>query len=315
MKRKVIQIAGSTQLISLPRKWAQAHNVKKGEELDVQEDGDKVIVSTTNSPPFEKAELDVTELDGMISRFIHALYKKGIDELKITFRKPELMIKVQDAISKEAVGFEILEQSTDSCTIRYVSGTLEEFDSVLRRTFLLLLTMSEQIYGALKVGNYEHLKNTAFLEEANNRFTTVCRRFLNKVGSTNYGKLGPLYYIIEELEKIADQYKYICQHFSNLKGKKIKVADDVLDLFFQTNKMVRLFYEAFYKFEVAKLVAIKELRDKVINNAHDLFQKRLSYADYWMLHHSISLTNMVFCLVGPFITMVGVVVPSASNKK
>ena len=33
MKRKVIQIAESTQLISLPRRWAMKCNVKKGDEL------------------------------------------------------------------------------------------------------------------------------------------------------------------------------------------------------------------------------------------------------------------------------------------
>ena len=34
MKRKVIQIANSTQLISLPRKWSQKYGVKKGDEIN-----------------------------------------------------------------------------------------------------------------------------------------------------------------------------------------------------------------------------------------------------------------------------------------
>ena len=46
IKRRVIQIANSTQLISLPRKWTIQHNIKKGDELDVQEDGSKIILST-----------------------------------------------------------------------------------------------------------------------------------------------------------------------------------------------------------------------------------------------------------------------------
>ena len=33
MKRRVIQIGNSTQLISLPRKWAQQFGVKKGDEI------------------------------------------------------------------------------------------------------------------------------------------------------------------------------------------------------------------------------------------------------------------------------------------
>lgn len=313
MKRKVIQIAGSTQLVSLPRQWAKAHNIQRGQEIDVQEDGDRIIVSMNSVPAVEKAEIDVSELNGMVTRFIHALYKRGVDELKVAFGKPELMVKVQEAISKEAVGFEVLEQGSDNCVIRYVSGSLEEFDSVLRRIFLLLLTMSEQTYDSIKAPNYPQLKNTAFLEEANNRFTTVCRRHLNKFGTNARSKLGPLYYIIEELEKIADQYKYICQHFSNLQDKKIKVNGDVLDLFAVSNKMLRVFYELFYKFDIEKIVQLKELRDKVVEDAHKLFEKRLTFADYWMLHHSIVLANMIFCLVGPYITLTGV--PNELSKK
>ncbi|MBI2176127.1 AbrB/MazE/SpoVT family DNA-binding domain-containing protein [Candidatus Woesearchaeota archaeon] len=313
MKRKVIQIAGSTQLVSLPRQWAKAHNISRGQEIDVQEDGNKVVISANTAPAFEKAEIDVSELNGMIARFIHALYKRGVDELKVYFGKPELMVKVQEAISKEAVGFEVLEQGPDNCTIRYVSGSLEEFDSVLRRTFLLLLTMSEQTYDTLKAANYQQMKNTAFLEEANNRFTTVCRRHLNKLGTSTYGKIGPLYYIIEELEKVADQYKYICQHFSNLQDRKIKINDDVLGTFAVSNKMLRVFYELFYKFDTEKIVQLKALRDKVVENAHKLFEKRLSHADYWLLHHSLVLANMMFCLVGPYITAVGLA--NSSNEK
>ena len=47
MKRKVIQIADSTQLISLPRKWALKYGIKKGDELDVEEQGSNVLVSTS----------------------------------------------------------------------------------------------------------------------------------------------------------------------------------------------------------------------------------------------------------------------------
>ena len=41
MRRKVIQIAGSTQLISLPRKWAIRQGIEKGEELNIDEQGNK----------------------------------------------------------------------------------------------------------------------------------------------------------------------------------------------------------------------------------------------------------------------------------
>ena len=73
MKRKVIQIAGSTQLVSLPRKWAKEHNVRKGDEVDVQENGNTVIVTVGNLNMVEKAEIDITNLKTMIPRYIHAM--------------------------------------------------------------------------------------------------------------------------------------------------------------------------------------------------------------------------------------------------
>ncbi|MBI2144084.1 phosphate uptake regulator PhoU [Candidatus Woesearchaeota archaeon] len=304
MKRKVIQIAGSTQLISLPRKWAQAHNVQKGAELDVQEDGDKVVIHVNNAPTVEKAEINISDLADMTPRAIRSLYKRGVDELKVTFNEPAMAAVVQEAISKEAVGFEVLEQGQNYCIVKYVSGVIEEFDSLLRRIFLLLVNMAEDAVSAFKEGNYAHLKNVAFLEEANNRFTVICRRALNKKNSAfNFNKLGPIYYIVEELEHIADQFKYICHHFANLNSANVKLNKEVVDLFASSSRMVRSYYEIFYKFDARKVVALKNDRNKIIDRAHDLFKKKLTYADYWLIHHSIDVTNRVFCLVGPYLVL------------
>ena len=304
MKRKVIQIAGSTQLVSLPRQWAKAHNILRGQEIDVQEDGNKVIISSDSAPVVEKAELDISELGDMTPRAIRSLYKRGVDEIKVTFRDREMAAVVQDSITKEAVGFEILEQGQNYCIVKYVSGVVEDFDSLLRRIFLLLVNMAEDTVSAFKKGDYLHLKNVALLEEANNRFTIICRRALNKKNDAfNFKKLGPVYYIVEELEHIADQYKYICHHFSNLRSTSIKLNKEVVDLFESSSKLIRTYYEIFYKFDMAKLVSLKKERNKIIDLSHDMFKKKLSYADYWLVHHSIDITNRVFCLVGPYLVL------------
>ncbi|MBI2549930.1 phosphate uptake regulator PhoU [Candidatus Woesearchaeota archaeon] len=305
MKRKVIQIAGSTQLVSLPRQWAIRNNVKRGQEIDVQEDGSKVVITADNVPVLERAELDISDLGEMIPRCIRSLYKRGVDELRITFNKPEMATIIQSSITKEAIGFEILEQGQNFCLVKYVSGgVIEDFDSLLRRIFLLLVNMADDSVSVFKKGNYDHLKNVALLEEANNRFTIICRRALNKKNSAfNFKKLGPLYYIVEELEHIADQYKYICHHFANLSSTQTKLNKDVIDLFESSSKLLRLYYELFYKFDTAKIVALKNERNRVIDEAHDLFKRKLTYADYWMIHHSIDITNRVFCMLGPYMVL------------
>lgn len=305
MKRKVIQIAGSTQLVSLPRKWAKLHNIQKGDEIDVQENGTSVVISTDTAAAVEKAEIDITNLKSMIPRYIHAMYKRGVDELKITFSDQTTLKIVQDSIGKEAVGYEILEHGKNHCTIRYVAGNIEEFDSILRRTLLMLINMADESLENIKSKDFVHLINVAFLEEANNRFTTICRRYLNKSGSAkNYAKAGPIYFIVECLERIADQYKYTCKYLSKEANSSIVINKSVLDLYTKSNKLLHEFYEVFYKFNMDMVAKIKDLRDEIIEESYILMKKKLSAVDLMLLHHSIVITNLVFGLIDPYLVLV-----------
>jgi phosphate uptake regulator len=303
VKRRVIQIANSTQLISLPRKWAKQYNIKKGDELELEENGSKITISTESGFQIEKVELDITNLDPMILRCVVALYKKGVDEIRLTFNKPDLIYSIQKAIGKEAVGYEITEQGKDYCVIKHVSGELEDFDSILRRTFLLLISMANESLDSIKNDELGNLKNIAFLEEANNRFTTTCRRLLNKKGYKDARKIGPLYYIIEEIENIADQYKYLCNYLYDLRSKKPKISKESLKLYEETNKMLKTFYELFYKFDEEKLVAIGLQRKMLVERYLQTIQKKAGTADNLILHQLFTIMQKTFCLIGPYLVI------------
>ena len=298
MKRKVIQIAGSTQLVSLPRQWAKAHNIMRGQEIEVQEDGNKVIISADNVPVVNKVEFNLIGCQSMVTRIVGALYRKGVDELKLVFDDPQLLKEVNEALTKDTVGFEMLEQGNDYCIVKYVAGNIEEFDPIMRRTFLLLNNMADETAEAFKTAQYARLANLALLEESNNRFTTICKRYLNKNRNSTQLPVGPLYHVVEELEKIADQYKYICQHFSNLGKTVMKIDKNVLNTFLLANGMMRTYYELFYKFDKEKILALKTARNKVIEEVHTLFSRKMGHQDYWLTHHSVVLANIVFELVG-----------------
>lgn len=303
MKRKVIQIADSTQLISLPRKWALQHGVKKGDEVDIQEEGNKIVISTNTISQKETKEIDVSNLEPMILRCIVALYKKGIDEIKVIFDKPELITPVQKVIGKEAVGFEITDQGKNYCIIKHVSGELEDFDPVLRRTLLLLLSMADKSYDAIKNNRFEELKNIAFLEEANNRFTTSCRRFLNKKGYKNPRIIGPLYYIVEELENLADEYKYLCIHLYELKGKKIKMNKDVVEIYRKINELLKIYYDVFYKFDDKKVAFIGKERKELVEEIFKLMERNKEPNNLILLHYLMTIMQKIFCLVGPYLVV------------
>ena len=305
MKRKVIQIANSTQLVSLPRKWCKKLNIKKGDELDVQEKGSQIVVSAEGNKEHERIHLNIKHLEPMTGRFIHAMYKRGVDEIKVNFDKQKELEIVQKALGKETVGYEIVEQGKDFCIIKNVSGDLEDFDPILRRTFLLLITMAEAGLAALKSKNVDNFRSLLPLEESNNRFTTTCRRFINKQNTD--ALVGPLYYIIEDLENIADQYKYLYQYLATLDLKKAKISPAAIELFNTANEMLKMYYSTFYKIDKDNIAELGRTRKQVVKQWYEALSshKNFSSVDIAVMSHMVVLVQKIFNLTGPLIAMKG----------
>ncbi len=303
MKRKVIQIADSTQLVSLPRKWCVQQGIKKGDELNVEAVGPTIIVSSGSVPSVERVEIKLKDYGVLASRCIHSLYKKGVDEILVHFDSPNDISIIQNSLQNETVGYEIVENTDKHCLIKNVSGQIEGFDSLLRRTFLLTLTLAEDGYNAIQSKNVEKLRNVISLEASNNRLTTMCRRSLNKFGSDIYTKIGPIYFIVEALEKIADRYKYLYAYLVKSNLQKTKVNPKVLEMLEDTNEMFKMFYEVFYKLDQEKIAKMGVMRKKMIQQWYDTVSKAKNPADVQVLHNSLIIMQKVFDLIGPFLVL------------
>ena len=69
MKRKVSQVGPATLMVSLPSKWARRYSVKPGDEVDLVEDGPKLIIG---AGPVTEAEisLDLSNAGNMMRRIV-----------------------------------------------------------------------------------------------------------------------------------------------------------------------------------------------------------------------------------------------------
>jgi len=293
MRRKVIQIADSTQLVSLPRKWALRQNIKKGEELEVQEEGTRLLISTVGSSKlFRQTEINLTDMGDIIPRVLHALYKVGYDEVLLRYDNPETVSQIQRMLHEEMIGFEIIEQKPTYCVIKTIAGGYDsEYDTILRRTYLLLKTMIEGLVEVIDSGNTTSVQSLRYMEVGNNKYTGFCRRVINRNGLKK-DKLQSVHYVlVEELEKIADQGKYICDYLlaskENVKvDKEIKqLYKDVLDLFAGT-------YELHYSFDMNKLVSLFDQRKTIINKSLKLLRaKNVKKPQH--LHYILNIAQLI----------------------
>jgi len=210
IRRKVIQIANSTQLVSLPRKWSLKYNIQKGDELEVEEQGSNILITTDKEKPSSKTEINFKGRDSdLIHRALSSQYRAGYDEIKIFFEKPLELEMIQNTKNEELIGFEIVEEGRNYLTLKRVSNIeYSEFDPMLRRSFVFLLSVADECLEALKSNDVDGLKNLVFRDKTINKLTNYCRRSLNKK-EIRFKHIGPAYVIIEMLEKIGDGYRDI----------------------------------------------------------------------------------------------------------
>ena len=295
MKRRVIQLAGRTLVVSIPLDWAKEFGIKKGDELEVSKDGRKLIILTGNYFESLKGTLKISDFGEFVQKRISTAYKRGIEELEVRYSNPAVLKDINDSL-KYLMGYEIVQQGKGYCVIKNIANTSEgELDVILRRIFLLLLDMSEEGLNAIKEKRFNQLKDIALSEFTNDKLTNVCKRLINKSSDSKMSSL--LYCVVWELEKIADDYEKIFV----LLSEKEKISKELKELLEEANVLLRQFYEMYYSFSDEKGFAFTKqkniLHDKGMNILKNTSEPEL-------LHNILNLIKRIDALTGPFYGMV-----------
>ncbi|MBW2972048.1 hypothetical protein KY359_03350 [Candidatus Woesearchaeota archaeon] len=263
IKRKVIQIAGSTSLVSLPKEWVKKHNIKKGMELDLQEQGSKMIVSTDSSPELETKVIDVTGMDrSSIIFYIRSSYRKGYDSIEIRYNEPisthlrtGKTKKISSIIHEEIarlVGVEVIQQKENSCLVKSISeSSAKDFSNILRRVFILLKDAFDEVIRGITTGNASLLETLEERHDNITKFISYSLRLLNKKGHAVMSDVTSFYQIVTSLEEITDILKWIARESLSMKSPKFderakKVMGQIAEAFNE-------YQDLFYKFDPKKV--------------------------------------------------------------
>lgn len=238
--------------------------------MEVEEVGDKILVKTESTPNSKELTVDVSGLTPRLAdRFMARSYQKGYDVITVKYDDPEIAIAIQNKV-KELLGFEIMEQTKDTIVIKSISGKLDiDFDSSLRRTFFIAIDMADTCLEAFEKGDKKTLENLYHKDFDLNKFCYFCLRYINKGFHNEFGTYI-LYYLIESLEDVGDEYKALAKHLAKIKTKK----KSLVDVISKVNEMTKIGYEFFYKPEKKKAVRSITLYNEVKNEIRNLFSTR-----------------------------------------
>ena len=273
MKRKVIQLAHKTLVVSLPSKWAKSYGIRKGAELDVEDRGQQIIFSTTGHSDFERKSVDATSIspEALKRWVLSGLHKTGYNEIEIFYKKPAILDVVQETIRELLIGFAIVEQGKNRCVIRVLAEEQErEFDSILRRAFLVTKSMGEGIHAHLSEGKLASLRELLVLEKTNDQLTNFCERILNKKGYKDDRKRSFVYVVVWNLEKVCDEYANICNIL--VENPKTKIRKQLLDALKEANEYFSSYYNLFYDFDMNRLGDLEEQKTEFTKKILRMFK-------------------------------------------
>ena len=111
VKRKAIQLARQTLVVSLPAKWVKLNNIIKGDELDIQLYDHELIIR--NSEPKaargKQASLSLAGLNERTVRWVlSGMHKQGIDEMNLSFDHPGHLAIVNDVTKNLFIGMALV---------------------------------------------------------------------------------------------------------------------------------------------------------------------------------------------------------------
>jgi phosphate uptake regulator len=324
MKRKVIKQGHHTLTVTIPSKWAEAHGVSPGDELDVIENERSLILTKEGNasiPP--SITIDLTGMTvPMIWRYISSAYRAGYDEIAVTgigsgkkniysafsyntldylkknaknITSEHLDMSPMETISacvNRLIGVEIIDQKPNYCLIKDLSEvTDKELENSLRRIFVLLKTMSEGIEEGLK-GNIESIKAINIVDTNLDRFEDFCFRVLNKTGFSTLRKTNVMHSLIFVLEMIGDELKKMAIHILEDEGNYSQIQE----LFrMQVNQLER-FYKLFYKYDKALVMEMYKCDTDATKMAETCY-KKMNDDEKELLHHLKKVGIFILSLV------------------
>src|SRR3989338_7033765 len=298
MKRKLVRQGGSAMTITLPSDWVKRFKLEGGDEIDLEEQQGKLIISTEAGKKENSIELSVSGLGPMVKRVLGALYKTGYDEFSIRFETPEEFETAQQVIREQFVGFELVDHQKKRFVARKISTIdSKEFDTLLRRMFIIIKVLGEELIEAIKEKDNAQLKMLALRDKDVNKLADFCRRTINVYGAIQFKRPGPLYFIVEQLEKVGDYYRDLCLELSR-RDLHTTLVD--LEYLKNVNELHAKLYALYFQFEIEPFTQLHALQKSIKEQAQEL---RKQEYDPLVLHYLQAIAESVFDMHGPLLTM------------
>jgi phosphate uptake regulator len=245
MRRNIIKQGNNSFTVTVPIEWIRENNIKGGDEVDIKEEDNSVILSLLERKPL--ATSIVVNLkkysERSIKNIIFQLYRKGYDKISCSVGNCEQRDLLKKIVRNNLLGFEVVSEDNEKCVIENVAEpSKDKFSSLLNKLFFIIKTNAEEIINDLKQGNLAKLEKHTETKNVFDIYTNFLRRVVikDKIGGNKDSYL--LFYFVSQLSYVQHSFYY---SYDYCVKNKIKIDKDSLNYIEQLNKTVNTLHESF----------------------------------------------------------------------
>lgn len=271
MRRKLIKQGQGGFTVTLPVNWVREYGLKGGEEVNVNEQENGVLISAQLAKREKTIALDVSNYDPrMILNLINQSYRLGYDVIKINYNTVEQEKTIQDITPSVLLGFEIVDRTDKKIILQNIAEPdPEKIEIIIRKIFLQILSISELVIQGLQE-NRSNLVELHKLKEQVDKYTNYTRRTIIR---SKYGgeRAALLYAIISQLSLICHAYVYLYEYVLKTKAP---ISKEIINHLMLATKMFKDYYSAFYKKDLNLLYQIGVAKIDLTAANNQLLEKK-----------------------------------------
>jgi len=247
MKRKINLVGQSTLTVSLPSKWAKEHGLKKGDELDVLQEKNSLMLSIADiKKEGREVSMSVDGLDKyLLMRYVTVFYITNYNKITLTYSKSQIYdakndqyINIKNAITKlcdRFIGLELVSQtSTKSELACFFSSDTQDINTIEKRIYFLIKETIEEMMEAIK-GNYADFHKTMY--DHHDNIAKFIHYYLRKLDSSdkNEEEKKFLYALYTIIDKLVDKLRHLSEQIEKHKcsPKVQKYLKEIFDFLYE----------------------------------------------------------------------------------
>ncbi|MFA6090099.1 MAG: AbrB/MazE/SpoVT family DNA-binding domain-containing protein [Candidatus Woesearchaeota archaeon] len=284
MKRKIIGQKDS-YTVTLPKKWVEQRELKSGEEIDMLEQEDKLIISGKGEAIKKKIVVGIIENNELeINHAIAYAYINGYEEIILKSKEKIDLTKISNVL-RMYLGAEISTQTKDTLKIKfYLKANEKEIPQLIEQSFNGIQELIRIIKEQWDRINLEELK---LIRENTQRGTYHAMRCINVSGFKGK-KFKDYNSLLHELVYLSNSLLYIGEYLKEYKPKKSIMFGQLIELFNET-------YESYKNPNPEKLIKLDLRARKKMNELlnYKYIRNNIKKEDPALFSYNHTLMNVI----------------------